>query len=117
MPTYEYECKKCSYNFELFQSMSDEPIKICPQCGKEVRRLIFGGAGVIFKGPGFYVTDKAAGAASKKSAAKGDKGSAGDQDSKGDTGSKNEAASSASTTDSTIKESGQKKTKPAAKSA
>jgi putative FmdB family regulatory protein len=59
MPTYEYECKECSHNFEVFQAMSDEPLKICPKCGKEVRRLIFGGAGVIFKGSGFYVTDKA----------------------------------------------------------
>jgi len=38
--------------------MSDEPLKTCPECGKEVRRLIFGGTGVIFKGSGFYVTDK-----------------------------------------------------------
>ena len=58
MPTYEYECKKCRYNFEVFQSINDEPLKDCPKCGKEVRRLIFGGAGVIFKGSGFYVTDK-----------------------------------------------------------
>jgi putative FmdB family regulatory protein len=58
MPTYEYECKKCGYNFEVFQSMSDEPVKKCQKCGKEVRRLIFGGAGIIFKGSGFYVTDK-----------------------------------------------------------
>jgi len=61
MPTYEYECKKCGYNFEVFQSMSDEPLKTCVKCGNEVRRLILGGAGVIFKGSGFYVTDKAAG--------------------------------------------------------
>jgi putative FmdB family regulatory protein len=61
MPTYEYECKKCSHNFEAFQAMSDEPLKKCPKCGKELRRLIFGGAGVIFKGSGFYVNDKAAG--------------------------------------------------------
>jgi putative FmdB family regulatory protein len=59
MPTYEYECKKCSHHFEVFQSMSDEPIKKCPKCGKTVRRLISGGAGVIFKGSGFYVTDAA----------------------------------------------------------
>jgi putative FmdB family regulatory protein len=58
MPTYEYECKSCSHSFEVFQSMSDPAIKICPECGGEVRRLIFGGAGVIFKGSGFYVTDK-----------------------------------------------------------
>jgi len=58
MPTYEYECKSCGYGFEVFQSMSDEPVKICPECGKEVRRLIHGGTGIIFKGSGFYVTDK-----------------------------------------------------------
>jgi putative FmdB family regulatory protein len=58
MPTYEYECKECGHAFEVFQAMSDPPLKDCPECGKEVRRLIFGGAGVIFKGSGFYVTDK-----------------------------------------------------------
>jgi putative FmdB family regulatory protein len=69
MPTYEYECKSCSHTFEVFQSMSDPPLKECPECGKEVRRLIFGGSGVIFKGSGFYVTDKSKGgkaSASKK---------------------------------------------------
>jgi putative FmdB family regulatory protein len=58
MPTYEYECKECGHGFEVFQAMSDQPVKECPECGKEVRRLIFGGTGVIFKGSGFYVTDK-----------------------------------------------------------
>jgi putative FmdB family regulatory protein len=58
MPTYEYECKNCGHVFEVFQSMSDAPLKNCPQCGKDVRRLINGGTGVIFKGSGFYVTDK-----------------------------------------------------------
>jgi len=58
MPTYEYECKSCGHSFEIFQSMSDQPLKECPECGKEIRRLIFGGTGVIFKGSGFYVTDK-----------------------------------------------------------
>jgi putative FmdB family regulatory protein len=58
MPTYEYECKKCNHRFEVFQSMSDEPIKKCPECGKQVRRLVSGGVGVIFKGSGFYATDK-----------------------------------------------------------
>jgi putative FmdB family regulatory protein len=58
MPTYEYECKSCGHSFEVFQAMSEEPLKTCARCGKEVRRLIFGGAGVIFKGSGFYVTDK-----------------------------------------------------------
>jgi putative FmdB family regulatory protein len=60
MPTYEYECNTCNQNFEVFQSMSDPVIKNCPKCGNEVRRLIFGGSGVIFKGSGFYATDKSA---------------------------------------------------------
>ena len=58
MPTYEYECKSCGHNFEAFQSMSDAPLAECPQCGRELRRLINGGSGVIFKGSGFYVNDK-----------------------------------------------------------
>jgi putative FmdB family regulatory protein len=58
MPTYGYECKSCKHTFDVFQSMKDEPVKICPKCGKTVRRLINGGTGVIFKGSGFYVTDK-----------------------------------------------------------
>jgi len=58
MPTYEYECKSCGHTFEAFQSMSDAPLRECPKCGKEIRRLINGGGGIIFKGSGFYVTDK-----------------------------------------------------------
>jgi putative FmdB family regulatory protein len=65
MPTYEYECKSCGHIFEAFQRMSDDPLRDCPQCGREVRRLIRGGTGVIFKGSGFYVTDKGKGAAAK----------------------------------------------------
>jgi putative FmdB family regulatory protein len=61
MPTYEYECKACRHSFDFFQSMKDEPLADCPNCGKKLRRLINGGTGVIFKGGGFYATDKAAG--------------------------------------------------------
>ena len=57
MPTYEYECRSCGYTFEKSQNMSEDPIKDCPECGKDVRRIIFGGSGVIFKGSGFYVND------------------------------------------------------------
>ena len=58
MPTYEYACPKCGYTFELVQSMRDEPLKKCPKCKKAgVKRLIGGGAGLIFKGTGFYITD------------------------------------------------------------
>lgn len=57
MPTYEYECEKCGHHFELFQSMKEPAKKTCPQCKGRVRRLISGGAGLIFKGSGFYITD------------------------------------------------------------
>lgn len=67
MPTYEYECKSCGHSFEAFQNMSDAPLSSCPECGSSVRRMINGGMGVIFKGSGFYVTDKG-GSSSKKAA-------------------------------------------------
>lgn len=57
MPTYEYECQKCGHRFEEFQSMKDEPLKKCPQCKGKVKRLIGAGAGFLFKGSGFYITD------------------------------------------------------------
>ena len=57
MPTYEYECRHCGHAFEAFQSMTDKPLRKCPECGGRVRRLIGAGAGVIFKGAGFYATD------------------------------------------------------------
>lgn len=57
MPTYDYKCKSCGYEFELFQPMSAEPVKVCPECKGEVKRLIGTGAGPIFKGNGFYQTD------------------------------------------------------------
>ncbi len=57
MPTYEYKCRKCSFHFERFQKITDEPVKTCPKCGGQVERLISGGGGVIFKGSGFYATD------------------------------------------------------------
>lgn len=58
MPTYEYECQACGHSFERFQQMSDAPVKVCPVCGKrKVKRLLGTGAGIIFKGSGFYATD------------------------------------------------------------
>lgn len=57
MPTYDYECTKCHHRFEKFQAMSDPLLKSCPKCRGRVRRLIGGGAGLIFKGQGFHVTD------------------------------------------------------------
>ncbi len=65
MPTYEYSCMKCGQNFDAFQSMRDEPFTECPKelCRLEkwghgkVKRLLGTGAGLIFKGSGFYITD------------------------------------------------------------
>ena len=57
MPTYEYECRKCGHQFEKFQSIMAEPLKTCPKCKGKVARLVSGGAGIIFKGSGFYQTD------------------------------------------------------------
>jgi putative FmdB family regulatory protein len=58
MPTYEYKCDACGKEFEKFQPITSSPVKKCPKCGKnKVRRLISAGAGLIFKGSGFYITD------------------------------------------------------------
>jgi len=57
MPTYQYQCQSCGLEFERFQSMNDEPVKRCPDCRCKVKRLIGTGAGIIFKGSGFYETD------------------------------------------------------------
>ena len=58
MPTYDYKCSACGHQFERFQSIKSDPIKKCPECGKnKVKRLIGTGAGLIFKGSGFYITD------------------------------------------------------------
>ena len=58
MPTYEYACDACGYQFETFQSITARALRKCPQCGKlKLSRLIGTGAGIIFKGSGFYETD------------------------------------------------------------
>jgi putative FmdB family regulatory protein len=96
MPTYEYECKKCGHSFEAFQSMSDDPLTECPECGKELRRLINGGSGVIFKGSGFYVTDKGKGAAKSSSKSAGSEGSGKKEDGKSSGSSSEKPAACAS---------------------
>ena len=57
MPHYDYECQKCGYVFEVFQRITDGPVKECPKCKGRVKKLIGAGAGLIFKGSGFYITD------------------------------------------------------------
>lgn len=98
MPTYEYRCDACSHEMEEFQSMSAKPLKKCPQCGKsKLKRLIGIGAGVIFKGSGFYETDyrskgySDAAKAEKESATKTETATTTTDSSKSD-GTKSEAA-------------------------
>jgi len=59
MPLYEYRCEDCGVRFERRQHINDEPVKVCPECGGKVHRLIYP-VGIIFKGSGFYVTDNRA---------------------------------------------------------
>jgi len=58
MPTYDYKCENCGYDFERFQAITARPIRKCPRCGQRgLKRLIGSGSGLIFKGSGFYQTD------------------------------------------------------------
>lgn len=58
MPTYEYACNACGHRFEQFQNITAAPLRKCPECGRrKLQRLIGGGAGFLFKGSGFYITD------------------------------------------------------------
>ena len=83
MPTYQYKCPHCEHEFEEFQSITEDPVKKCPQCGKKPRRIITGGAGFLLKGSGFYTTDYRS--ESYKAAAKKDKDSAVSSTAKTDT--------------------------------
>jgi putative FmdB family regulatory protein len=103
MPTYEYKCDACGHAFEKFQSIKASPIRKCPNCGKmKVRKLISKGAGLIFKGSGFYITDyrsegykdqaKAEGGGAAKSDSKDAGGGGGSGEGKGDSKSESKPA-------------------------
>ena len=110
MPTYDYECDACGHTFEKFQSMSAPLIKKCPQCGKQkVRRLIGTGAGVIFKGSGFYQTDYRS--ESYRQAAKKDSSAGTSTDKSGTTASTPSASSDSSAAKSSSKSSSSAKKK------
>ncbi len=57
MPTYEYQCQKCRHRLEAFQSITAKPLRTCPKCRGRLTRLLGSGAGFLFKGSGFYITD------------------------------------------------------------
>ena len=87
MPTYDYVCDACEHQFELFQSIKEEPKRKCPECGRlKLRRLIGPGAAIVFKGLGFYKTDYRS--ESYKKGAAADKTSTSDAASKSDAKSK-----------------------------
>lgn len=98
MPTYEYRCPK-GHAFEVFQRMSDDPVAKCPDCGAEAERQISGGAGFLFKGDGFYITDYRSDDYKKKASKENpsDSGSAGSSE-KGSSASSSEASPSKSAT-------------------
>ena len=113
MPTYEYKCSACGHAFEQFQSMSAPPVKKCPQCGKaKVKRLLGTGAGIIFKGSGFYITDYRD--ASYKEKAKAEAGTTGGGDGKSDGQAESKPAAEAKPSESKPAESKPAESKPAA---
>ena len=57
MPTYDYRCSKCGHQFEVFHGIHEKSVRRCPRCKGRARRVPAGGAGLIFKGQGFYITD------------------------------------------------------------
>ena len=92
MPTYDYKCDACDHQWEVFHSMSAKPKRKCPDCGKlKAKRMIGSGAGVIFKGGGFYQTDYRSDSYKKDAAA--DKKS---QEKKSDSSSEKSASKSES---------------------
>lgn len=93
MPTYEYACKSCGQHLEVVQSFKDEPLRICPNCDGELRK-VFSPIGITFKGSGFYKTDSRGSAAKSETA-------------------KSESSSSSSSSDSSSKSESKSESKPA----
>jgi putative FmdB family regulatory protein len=89
MPTYEYTCKRCGENIEVFQSFSEKPLRKHAECGGELQK-VFHARGVVFKGSGFYSTDSRSTTSSKKS----------EPAKKADSSKKSETATTGSTTGS-----------------
>lgn len=94
MPTYHYRCGKCAHEFDQFQSIMDDALTDCPECDGKIVRVISGGAGVIFKGSGFYQTDYRK--QSYRTDAKKDKPSAVDTSSSSSKSSKGKSSTSGS---------------------
>ena len=89
MPTYDYECDACGHEMELFQRISEDPLKKCPGCKKNKLRRLFGtGAAIVFKGSGFYETDYRSDSYKKGAEKAGESKSEKSSDGKGESNSK-----------------------------
>jgi putative FmdB family regulatory protein len=91
VPTYDYRCKACGQELEVFQSFSDAPLTTCEACGGELRKL-FGAPGIAFKGSGFYKTD------SRSSSKKGSTTSSSAEKTSSDSSSSSESGNGSSAT-------------------
>src|SRR2546430_12763635 len=111
MPTYGYHCGRCGHEFEVRQSMADAPLKDCPECGGELRKLLYP-VGVQFKGSGFYTTDYNRSGDDWKTPAKGSEAKTESGSSSGSSNGSDSGTSSTSSSDSSEKKT--KKTEPAA---
>jgi putative FmdB family regulatory protein len=117
MPTYEYKCNACGHAFEKFQSMTSDPIKKCPKCGKnKVKRLIGTGAGLIFKGSGFYITDYRDSGYKEKAKAEGGGSSDTKSETKPDTKSETKSEPKTETKSESKPAASKSESKPASKS-
>ena len=101
MPTYDYECQACSHHFERWQEMSARKLRTCPECGKrKLIRLVGAGAGVIFRGSGFYETDYKRKQSSKPSDASSSSKSSSSPPSSSSSDAKSDGSSSSSSSSS-----------------
>jgi putative FmdB family regulatory protein len=112
MPTYGYRCSQCGHELEVFQSMSAEPLRVCPECSGSLRKMLYP-VGVQFKGSGFYTTDYKNGGGSKSKAgatseASGS-GSSSESGSSSNSGSASESGSGSSSSESNGSGSSEKK--------
>lgn len=111
MPTYDYLCEACEHTFEEFQRITAKTLRKCPKCGKQkLKRLIGTGAGILFKGSGFYETDYRSDSYKKAAKAEADSNKPSDDKSSGDKSSTKSDSSTTKSESSTPKDS--QKTSP-----
>jgi putative FmdB family regulatory protein len=117
MPTYEYECTSCGQHIEVFQRISEEPLKVCGVCGGALRK-VFHPAGIVFKGSGFYATDSRSKPKAKEAKAGSEPGASSSTSStSSDGGSSSSQGSPASSGEGSGTGSGSTKKKSASKDA